>query len=107
MEIFEREYQTFDSKVIVCHSVESHVDSVKAIRQQLPDLREALLEVAEKDNDAKIQSEAKSLANNELGGFEFLVSIVIWYQILYMVNLAKNYNQKICFSMLLLTKWTC
>ncbi|XP_052627078.1 uncharacterized protein LOC111890271 [Lactuca sativa] len=51
---------------------------------------EALLEVAEKDNDAKIQSEAKSLANNELGGFEFLVSIVIWYQILYMVNLVSK-----------------
>ncbi|XP_023766815.1 uncharacterized protein LOC111915381 [Lactuca sativa] len=39
---------------------ESRVDSVKAIRQQLPDLREDLLEVAEKNNDAKIQSEAKS-----------------------------------------------
>ncbi|KAI3709113.1 hypothetical protein L2E82_38872 [Cichorium intybus] len=69
---------------------ESRVDSVKAIRQQLSDFREALLDVAEKDNDAKIQSEAKSLANNELGEFEFLVSIVIWFQILYMVNLVSK-----------------
>ncbi|XP_052621076.1 uncharacterized protein LOC111914817 [Lactuca sativa] len=51
---------------------ESRVDSVKAIRQQLSDFGEALLEVAEKYNDAKIQSEAKSPANNELGGFDFL-----------------------------------
>ncbi|KAI3737329.1 hypothetical protein L2E82_27327 [Cichorium intybus] len=69
---------------------ESRIDSVKAITLQVSDIREALLEVAEKDNDVKIQSEAKSLATNELGEFEFLVSIVIWYQILYMVNLVSK-----------------
>jgi hypothetical protein len=31
-------------------------------------------------------SEAKSLANNELGEFEFLVTIVIWYEKIYDVN---------------------
>jgi hypothetical protein len=35
-------------------------------------------------------SEAKSLAENELGGFEFLVSIIIWYEILFEVNLISK-----------------
>ncbi|KAL4582621.1 hypothetical protein LXL04_007178 [Taraxacum kok-saghyz] len=62
---------------------EIRVYSVKAVRLQLSDFREALLDIGENDNDAKIKSEAKSLANNELGEFEFLVSIILWYQILY------------------------
>ena len=35
-------------------------------------------------------SEAKSLATNELGEFEFIVAIVIWYDILYQVNLVSK-----------------
>jgi hypothetical protein len=30
------------------------------------------------------------LANNELGDFEFLVAIVIWYEILYAVNVVSK-----------------
>ncbi|PWA78480.1 zinc finger MYM-type protein 1 [Artemisia annua] len=66
---------------------ESRVESVKAIRFQISDIREALLQVAESDNDSLIQSQAKSLATNDLGDFEFLVAIVIWFEILYVVNL--------------------
>ncbi|KAK9750780.1 hypothetical protein RND81_02G221600 [Saponaria officinalis] len=74
---------------------ESRIDSVKAIRFQVGDIREALFEVAEKDNDSKIRSEAKSLAMNELGDFEFLVSIVIWFEMLYHVNLvSKNLQSR-------------
>ena len=57
---------------------ESRVNSVQAIRFQILEIREALLQVAESDNDSMIRSEAKSLATNELGESEFLVSIVIW-----------------------------
>ncbi|KAK9698632.1 hypothetical protein RND81_08G119400 [Saponaria officinalis] len=74
---------------------ESRIDSVKAIRFQVGDIREALFEVAEKDNDSKIRSEAKSLAMNELGDFEFLVSIVIWFEMIYHVNLvSKNLQSR-------------
>jgi hypothetical protein len=65
---------------------ESCVDSVKAIRFQCVNIREALLQVSDGDNDLLTSSEAKSLANNELGEFEFLLAIVIWYEILYVVN---------------------
>ncbi|XP_074289720.1 uncharacterized protein LOC141615004 [Silene latifolia] len=73
---------------------ESRIDSVKAIRFQMMEIREALLEVGEADNDCKIRSEAKSLAMNELGNFEFIVSIVIWYEILYFVNEVSKHLQR-------------
>jgi hypothetical protein len=72
---------------------ESYLESVKAIRFQIPEIREALLQVAETDNDAQKCSEAKSLAENELGRFEFLVSIIIWYEILSVVNLISKQLQ--------------
>uniref|UniRef100_A0A8R7RG00 DUF4371 domain-containing protein n=1 Tax=Triticum urartu TaxID=4572 RepID=A0A8R7RG00_TRIUA len=72
---------------------ESHVESVKAIRIQMPEIREALLQVAETDKDPLTSSEAQSLAENELGGFEFLVSIIIWYDILSVVNLVSKQLQ--------------
>ncbi|GJQ92838.1 zinc finger MYM-type protein 1-like protein [Tanacetum coccineum] len=65
---------------------ESRVESVKAIRYQLLEIKEALLQVAETDNDSKIKSESSSLATNELGDFEFLVATVIWFDILFAVN---------------------
>jgi hypothetical protein len=48
---------------------ESRVESVKAIRFQCGDIREALLQVADIDNDPKTSSEASGLANNELGEY--------------------------------------
>ncbi|KAK9714746.1 hypothetical protein RND81_06G116800 [Saponaria officinalis] len=72
---------------------ESRIDSVKAIRFQLMEFREALLEVGEVDNNCKIKSEAKSLAMNELGNFDFLVSIIIWYEILYFFNGVSKHLQ--------------
>lgn len=40
---------------------------------------EDLLEMTEKDFDSKIRSEVKFLAIDELGDFEFLMSIIIWF----------------------------
>ncbi|KAD0462159.1 hypothetical protein E3N88_44242 [Mikania micrantha] len=69
---------------------ESRVESVKLIRYQLIEIREALLEVRDTDNDPKIQSEAKSLSDNEIGDFEFLVSLVIWFELLTTVNVVSK-----------------
>ncbi|EAY87545.1 hypothetical protein OsI_08956 [Oryza sativa Indica Group] len=72
---------------------ESRVDSVKAIRFQIPEIREALLQVAETDNDPLTVSEVNSLSENELGGFEFLVAIIIWYEILSSINVVSKQLQ--------------
>uniref|UniRef100_A0A7N0U3J8 Uncharacterized protein n=1 Tax=Kalanchoe fedtschenkoi TaxID=63787 RepID=A0A7N0U3J8_KALFE len=74
---------------------ESRVNSVRAIRFQIVDIREALLQVSKNDYDSKIKSEAKSLAKNELGDFEFLVAIVIWYDMLNYVNSVSKSVQSI------------
>lgn len=60
---------------------ECRVDSVKAIRYQTNGIMNALLEVAEGTNDPTVKSEALSLANYELQDFEFIVAMVIWYDI--------------------------
>jgi hypothetical protein len=69
---------------------ESRIESVKAIRFQISDIREALLQVADTDTDDISSSEAKSLARNDLGDFEFVVAIIIWYDILAEVNLVSK-----------------
>jgi hypothetical protein len=52
------------------------------------------LQVSEVDNDVKTSSEAKGLAKNELGEFEFIVAIVIWYEVLYAINLVSKHLQE-------------
>ncbi|XP_050908176.1 uncharacterized protein LOC127121782 [Lathyrus oleraceus] len=73
---------------------ESRVESVKAIRTQMLEFTEALLEVSENDLDPKIQNEAKSLATNELGDFEFLMAIIIWFEILSAINFVSKLLQE-------------
>lgn len=72
---------------------ESPVDSVKAIKTQMSDFREVLLEVSEKDLDSNIQSKAKYLATNEFGDFGFLMSIIIWFEILSAINVVSKLLQ--------------
>ncbi|XP_074302386.1 uncharacterized protein LOC141633942 [Silene latifolia] len=91
--ILEDNVKKFTLKPLSVTRWESRVESVKAIRFQLGDIREALLDLAEKDNDTKVRSEAKSLALNELGDFEFLVAIILWYEMLYHVNLVSKHLQ--------------
>nr|XP_034591757.1 zinc finger MYM-type protein 1-like [Setaria viridis] len=87
--IIQRIYTTFANST----RWESRVESVKAIRFQCTDIREALLQVSDVDNDPKTSSEAKGLANNELGEYEFIVAIVIWYEVLYAINLVSKHLQ--------------
>ncbi|XP_021991491.1 zinc finger MYM-type protein 1-like [Helianthus annuus] len=69
---------------------ESRKDSIKPIRTQLVEVRKALKEVSVSDRDPKIQSEARSLEKHEVGDYEFLVQIVIWYEILSNVNVVSK-----------------
>ena len=68
---------------------ESRIDSVKALRYQLPDVCDALDELADETDDAMIKSEAETLYET-LTQFKFLVSLVLWYDVLFEVNLASK-----------------
>lgn len=67
---------------------ESRVDSVKAVRYQLPenlDALSALKEYAEEKQDAECASNADSIYK-EMKKWPFLVSTVVWYYVLFHIN---------------------
>lgn len=68
---------------------ESRIKSVKAIRFQTPQIRSALLELSKSCDDAKSKIEAESLVS-AIGNFEFLVGMIIWYDILFTLNMVSK-----------------
>ncbi|XP_042466060.1 zinc finger MYM-type protein 1-like [Zingiber officinale] len=54
---------------------ESHVESVKPIKEQTAQIRDALLDLTNDTEDPKTKSEAESLALYELEKFEFLLGV--------------------------------
>ena len=74
---------------------ESRIESIKIIKFQTPQIREALLQLAKTSEDPKIKSEANCLATYEMESFEFLLSMTIWYDILFAINtVSKNLQSK-------------
>ncbi|XP_040364313.1 zinc finger MYM-type protein 1-like [Rosa chinensis] len=70
---------------------ESRVESVKAIRYQAPEIREALIHLVNGKEDVKTKSDAETLATYNLQNFEFLFGMIIWYELLHAVNnVSKN-----------------
>ena len=73
----------------------SRIESVKAIKFQAPQIRYALLQLAQTSEDPKIKSEANCLATYEIESFEFFLGMTIWYDILFAVNsISKNLQSK-------------
>ncbi|XP_042415429.1 zinc finger MYM-type protein 1-like [Zingiber officinale] len=72
---------------------ESHVESVKAIKEQIVHIRDALLDLAEVAEDSKTKSDAETLALYDLESFEFLLGIVIWYNLLRAINTVSKFIQ--------------
>ena len=72
---------------------EAKVNSVKAVRYQIGEIYDALVEVADTTSDVKSRAEATSLANT-LKSFTFLVTLVIWYDLLIHVNVASKVMQQ-------------
>ncbi|KAI3508749.1 hypothetical protein L1887_23762 [Cichorium endivia] len=69
---------------------ESHIESVKAIKTQFPQIRKALKKLAKISEDGKVVRDAESLVNGEFSSFEFILSLIIWYEILYRINLVSK-----------------
>lgn len=72
---------------------ESCVDSVKSIRFQAPQIKEVLHYLAKGNEDVKIKSDTETLATYNIQNFEFLVSMVIWYDLLFVVNNTSKFLQ--------------
>ena len=64
---------------------ESQVECVKAIRFQAPEIKAALTHLVETSDDPKTFRDAKSLLS-DIMDFEFLFGMVIWYNILSVIN---------------------
>jgi len=74
---------------------ESRIESIKAIKFQTPQIGDALLQLAKTSEDLKTKSEANCLATYEIESFEFLLSMTIWYDILFAVKtVSKNLQSK-------------
>ena len=74
---------------------ESRIESVKAIKFQVLEIRDALLQLAKTSEDPKTKGEVDCLATYEIESFEFLLVVTIWYNILFAVNsVSKNLQSK-------------
>ncbi|XP_073039240.1 uncharacterized protein [Primulina eburnea] len=58
---------------------ESHVESVKTIKEQIAQIRDALYDLTNDSEDPKTKSEAESLALYELENFEFLLEGIVLF----------------------------
>jgi hypothetical protein len=76
----------------------SRIESLKTIKFQTPQIRDTLLQSAKTSEDPKTKSETNCLATYEMKSFEFLLSMTIWYDILFAVNtintISKNLQSK-------------
>ncbi|XP_047324967.1 zinc finger MYM-type protein 1-like [Impatiens glandulifera] len=72
---------------------ESYVESVKPIKDQTSKIRDALIDLTNTSYDSKIKSEAERLTPFELENFEFLTGMIIWYKLLYEINIVDKFLQ--------------
>ncbi|XP_022877046.1 zinc finger MYM-type protein 1-like [Olea europaea var. sylvestris] len=91
--IFKDNVQGLTVKSLSQTRWESHVESVKPIMEQTAQIRDALLDLAESNEDPKVKSEAESLATHELQNFEFLFGMIIWHRLLHAVNIVSKFLQ--------------
>nr|XP_028965092.1 zinc finger MYM-type protein 1-like [Malus domestica] len=69
---------------------ESHIESVKAIKSQVAQVRNALFQLVEITENPQLSRDAECLASGELSSFDFVLSLVIWYDILLKINMVST-----------------
>lgn len=90
--VFANHLKLFTLKPLCETRWESRVNSIKAIRYQIGEVYDALIDLSHDNKDAKCVTEAAALAK-EIKNFEFLVTLVIWYDLLTQINLASKILQ--------------
>ncbi|KAL6479337.1 hypothetical protein MHYP_G00127700 [Metynnis hypsauchen] len=86
--ILQKHVTDFTIKPLSATRWEARVESVKAVRYQLPEILDALTalrEFAEEKQDSECASNANSI-HKEMKKWPFLVSTVIWYNVLFHIN---------------------
>lgn len=80
--------------------LECRLESVKSIKYQVTEFHTALKELRRKTLDPKIKSKIIGI-EDEFMSFEFLVSLIIWYDLLNHVNIVSKILQdsKMCINM--------
>ena len=69
---------------------EAKISSVKAVRYQVGDIHDDLIALPEIERcDHKTAHEAITLAE-ELKDFSFLVSLIVWYDVLFQINIISK-----------------
>lgn len=69
------------------------VESVKAVRFQVKELIKTFEEILSESKNAKVVSEAQSLLK-EIKSYQFILSTVIWYELLVEVNRVSKFLQQ-------------
>ena len=74
---------------------ESRIEAVKPVRYQTKEISDALLEIAQsRQADAGLRHEAQCLAD-QVTDFKFLISVTVWYDVLFQINIASKSMQGI------------
>lgn len=86
--ILKEHVKNFTLKALSTTRWECRVEAVKAVRYQLPEIVKALTalkEYATEKQDADVVSTAESI-HQELQRWPFLVSTIVWYNVLFQIN---------------------
>lgn len=98
-DIFKKHVSSLTLKPLSATRWESRVDAVKAIRFQVGEVYDSLIEIVEdvtlvNATGVKCRAEAKSIAE-KLVDFKFLCCLVIWYDILFEINHTSKLLQSV------------